>query len=72
MHLYVWTDVLSNWGEGIAFALASSPEEARELVINSVCGEGAHPDTRAEYTAEFAKEPEEYSEPVAFHQYGSD
>ena len=38
LKLYVWEDVLRDYTSGIAFALAESPEEARELVIKKLGG----------------------------------
>lgn len=39
--LYVWEDVLSDYTSGIAFAVAKSPEEAREKVMK-VLGGGSY------------------------------
>jgi hypothetical protein len=36
LKLYVWTDVLCDYTCGVAFALASSVEEARQLVTDSL------------------------------------
>jgi hypothetical protein len=33
LKLYVWTDVLKDYTPGIAFALAATEDEARELVV---------------------------------------
>ena len=35
MKLYVWEEVLNDWTEGIAFALAGSLEEAKKLIADS-------------------------------------
>ena len=32
LSLYVWTDVFSDWTDGIAFALARDPAQARRLI----------------------------------------
>ena len=33
LKLYVWDGVLTDWTSGIAFALATSPEEAKQMLI---------------------------------------
>jgi hypothetical protein len=33
LKLYVWENVLTDWTPGIMFALASSPDEARALLL---------------------------------------
>lgn len=33
LKLFVWNDVLSDWTPGIAFALAESEQEAREMLL---------------------------------------
>jgi hypothetical protein len=33
LHLYVWEEVLTGWDDGIMFALATSPAEARKLLL---------------------------------------
>lgn len=38
LNLYVWEDVLIDWSDGIMFALASSEEEARKLILEK-CGQ---------------------------------
>ena len=38
LKLFVWTDVLSDFTEGIAFALANTEEEARTLIIDQKPG----------------------------------
>ncbi len=35
LRLYVWNGVLTDWTSGVAYALAQSPEEAKELLIKS-------------------------------------
>ena len=39
MKLYVWHNVLGNYGPGIAFALARSKEEALNLIKKQVFGD---------------------------------
>jgi hypothetical protein len=36
LKLYVWEDVLCDYTTGVAFALAGSPEEARELIFKKL------------------------------------
>lgn len=38
LKLYVWEDVMYNYTEGIAFALAETEEEARELIAGREYG----------------------------------
>jgi len=61
MKLYVWQDVLYEYEAGIMFALASSVEEARELLANKC------PRIPA---ADLAKEPLVVTEPAAFRLWG--
>ena len=35
LKLYVWTEFSPDWTDGLAFAIAESEEEARELVIKA-------------------------------------
>lgn len=37
LKLYIWEDVLSDYTSGVMFALASSVEEAREILL-AKCG----------------------------------
>lgn len=39
LKLYVWESVLDDYISGLAFALAKSPQEAKELIIKSGVGE---------------------------------
>jgi len=71
LRLYVWSDdVFEQYTSGIAFALASSPEEARKLIREG--GGGAIDDSSL--CAGLNKEPDdvhEVDEPVAYF-WGSD
>ncbi len=40
LKLYVWDGVLTDWTSGVAYALARSPEEAKELLIGCGIQEG--------------------------------
>jgi hypothetical protein len=62
MNLYVWHNVLSDYTDGIAFALAPDVETARRLVKASVNYSGR------DY--EFDREPDVHSTAVGFHVYG--
>ena len=60
LKLYVWHDVLRDYTDGIAFALAESVEEAREMVKEDVgCAEG-----------EFDVEPTVYESKMVCHIWG--
>lgn len=63
LKLFVWHDVLRDYGAGIAFALATSVREARELVC-------------ADLDPEFGEEirttmPRIYTKPAGFRRWGS-
>ena len=60
LKLYVWEDVLTDYTPGIMFALAESPEEARELIRE-----------KCDYVGEeLEQEPECYETPVGFAVWG--
>ena len=63
MKLYVWDDVLCDWTSGMMFAVAESPEQARELLLRE-CDWLPEDD--------LAKTPQEYdlTDPVAFYMWG--
>lgn len=67
MKLYVWEGVLTDYTDGIMFALASSVEEAREQIRN------AHRklwNSEPYFEADLAKVPDEYDSPVGFYLHG--
>lgn len=57
LRLYVWHNVFYDYTAGIAFALAKSPEHARELIAE---GSGYGLET---VLRELAAEPEVYDQP---------
>lgn len=60
LKLYVWEGVYMDWTSGLAFALASSPEHARELILKK------NPrDSECQ-----TQEPVLVSKPEAFYVYG--
>ena len=63
MKLYIWDDVLRDYTSGIMFAIADSPERAREL-LKEECS----------YLPDYDlnKEPEEHdlNEEIAVYLYG--
>ena len=65
LKLYVWENVLTDWTDGIMFALAANEDEARELIINSV-NEGA----RGAIEKDLRKHPLKVSKPKGFVVYG--
>jgi len=42
LKLYIWTGFAPDWSDGLAFAIASSEEEAKELVLKEI---GYEPNT---------------------------
>lgn len=65
LRLYVWSPVLVDYGDGIAFALARSPEEAKALLIKDGIGERQWDGLKLDGQAH-----EEYDSPVAGFSYG--
>lgn len=61
LKLWVWEEVLTDYSDGAMWALASSAEEAREVVLK------AYPHVRQ---GDLAKEPKAYDEPVGFAIWG--
>ena len=66
LKLYVWEDVLQSYSPGIAFALASSPEEARRVLIAKAAAQ-CSPEPLAK---DIEKEPLVFDEPVGFYMWG--
>lgn len=60
LKLYVWENVLRDYTDGIAFALAPNEIEARELVIEKL--ESNHED--------LCKRPRVIEEPEGFYLWG--
>jgi hypothetical protein len=65
MRLYVWEGVLADWCDGIAFAFASSPEQAVELLSDQI-GADHFDGLLLDGVA-----PREVVSPEGFHLYGS-
>lgn len=61
LQLFVWVNVLSDYSDGIMFALAHDVEEARKAIIASAGGSVAH---------DLAKEPEVFDNVVGFAVWG--
>ena len=61
LRLYVWEDTLADYTAGVMFALASSPEEARDEVRRA-CGHVPE--------HELAAEPQCYNKPIGFAVWG--
>lgn len=61
LKLYVWQNVLTDYTDGVMFALATSPEEARKLLL---AGTSYLP------KEDLDKEPDVYETPVAFSVWG--
>ena len=67
MRLYVWEGVLQDYTPGIAFTLASTADEARNLIATSLGG--------SEYIQkmikkELAGRPRVFTKPIGFGLYG--
>jgi len=62
LKLYVWEGVLTDYTDGIMFALASSVEEAREMISEADSLAGGGGDIQAE--------PKVYDSPVGFAVWG--
>ncbi len=62
LRLYLWRDVLRDYSAGMAFAIATSADDARNLLRAQV----------RDYHSDFDKEPEihELIEPFAAHVHG--
>ena len=58
LKLFVWQGVLSDYSDGIAFALAESEEQAREMLLKER--------SSLEDDCEFKNPPDEYETPIAF------
>ena len=65
LKLYVWYDVLCDWTSGVAFSLASSPEEAKDLLMKSGLHEHQWDGLKLD-----GQDYEVYDEPVASYVYG--
>ncbi len=61
LRLYLWTEVLCDYTHGVMFALATSPEEARKLLLETCSYLPAD---------ELAREPQEIESPFAYHLWG--
>lgn len=63
LKLFVWERVFCDYLCGIAFALAETPEEARELIL------GKSPNDL--FMAELSKDPSIYEWKIGFLAYGA-
>jgi hypothetical protein len=70
LKLYVWHGVLADYTSGVMFALARSPEEARDLLLKDGNSFGPQDAKRWEGVRFDGVEPKEYAEPVGFYLYG--
>ncbi len=60
LKLFVWEEVLTDWSDGIMFALAENVEQAREEILKK----GSVIDV------DLAKEPDVYETPIGFAVWG--
>ncbi len=65
LKLYVWHGVLTDWSSGIAFALASSPEEAKQEIMKTGVGDYHWQGLKLD-----GEDFDEYDEPSGFHLFG--
>lgn len=65
MNLYVWEEVFCEWTHGVAFALANTPDEAREKVVASV-----NESLRDIARLEVSKEPTVWPLGKGYHLWG--
>ena len=86
LRLYIWREVFAGWYGGIAGAMATSADGAREQVtLDRIrdCGRDGHGNTvrlplhrrqeiRAETFKELSDKPEVYTNPRGFHMHGGD
>ncbi len=69
LKLYIWQDVLCDYTPGIAFAMASSEDEARQQIRERLLKDGLRVD--ADGPDEFSKAPDEvYETPSGGYCYG--
>lgn len=66
MHLYVWHDALTDATPGVMFALATSVDEARQLVLGQINETWQ----RISVEQEIAHEPTVYDSPAGFFVFG--
>jgi hypothetical protein len=71
LQLYVWEDVLTDYTSGIIFALATSPEKAREIILDTHgWKENGVVVPKGVVWEELQKEPKVFCTPVGFVIYG--
>jgi len=69
LKLFLWTDVLWDYTNGIAFALATNVEDARKLIISEY--EETHSKDSARFAAELeAEAPEIIDKQFGFYHFG--
>lgn len=61
LKLYVWEDVLQDWGSGIMFALAKDPDDARMMLALKM----------VYFPDDLNREPREIKDKEAFYVHGS-
>jgi hypothetical protein len=61
--LYVWEEVLVDYTDGVMFALATSADEARQIIMEE---SGGLPSVELD----LEQEPKEYTDKVGFFLYG--
>lgn len=62
LKLYVWENVLRDWTSGVMFAFASSPDEARKVILKK--------SDNSSVREELQQEPRVIDKPEGFIVYG--
>ena len=70
LKLYIWEEVLCNYGCGIAFTLAHSANEARRLIRKELTIDGWTKYRGDTYLKDFEKKPRIIIEPEVFYMQG--
>ncbi len=69
LKLFVWEDVLSDYTDGIMFALAESADEARTIIVEKAKADG-YDRHLGEIEIELKVEPKSYNNKVGFFVFG--
>lgn len=77
MKLYIWNGVLTDWSDGIAFAMAESLDEAHKVLLRGYHGDDCDVDgimsgdvVSCLWNEIQFKEPEVHESPYGFAMYG--
>jgi hypothetical protein len=70
LKLFVWEDVLSDYTDGIMFALASSADEAKVIIVEKAKNTGYEGGYLKEIEGYLEFEPKAYEDAVGFFVFG--